>query len=70
MKMFGGVAVIGSISGYNATKPRKGPELYMQVLMKMLSIRGFEVPYAPKEKWIQAYTDIGKWLKEVSSSGL
>ena len=42
-----------------------GPELYFTILMKRLSLRGFEVPDAPREKWIQALTDIGKWIKEV-----
>ena len=47
---------------------RSGPELYFMILMQRLSLRGFEVPNAPQEKWIQAFTDMGKWLKEVTFS--
>ena len=46
---------------------RSGPEnLYITMLLKRLSLRGFEVVDAPRERYNQALTDIAKWLKEVT----
>ena len=42
-----------------------GPELYFTILMKRLTIRGFAVPNATKERWLEAYADLSRWVKEV-----
>ena len=55
MKMFGRVAIIGSISGYNATSPRTG-EIYIYLIVRNKSAYIFLL--FPPTAWLPGSFDV------------
>lgn len=63
MKLFGRIALCGSISTYNNTAPHKGPSIHSHMILKQLRMEGFLV-----ERWKHKHHNslqrLLAWVKE------
>ena len=42
-----------------------GTQLNVCAIMKHLSMHGFQVPVAPRTRWVEALDELSKWVQQV-----